>query len=85
MILSTKQKQITAKESRHLVPRREGREGDEWMVYGFVMQTIIFGMDGQWGPTVQHRALCMIGSLCYTTEIEETLYINYNFKNATIF
>ena len=37
------------------------------------MQTVTFGMNGLWGPTVQHRELCVIGSLCYTTEIEETL------------
>ena len=41
------------------------------------MQTVIFGMDGQWDPTVQHREMCVIGSLSCTTELEETLYINY--------
>ena len=30
-------------------------------------------MNGQRGPTVQHRELCMIGSLCCTRAIEETL------------
>ena len=54
-----------------------GREGDGWAVQGFWMQTVIFGKDGQWGSTVQQRELCMTGSLCCTTEIEETLYINY--------
>ena len=34
---------------------------------------VTFGMDGQWGPTVQHKELCMIKSFCCTTEIEETL------------
>ena len=34
-------------------------------------------MDGQWDPTVQHREMCVIGSLCWTTELEETLSINY--------
>ena len=43
----------------------------------FWMQTIKSGMDGQWDPTVQHRELCVIGSLCCTTELEETLQINY--------
>ena len=42
------------------------------------MQTVIFGIDGQWGPTLQHRELCVIGLLSFTTEIEETLYISYN-------
>ena len=39
----------------------------------FWMQTVIFGMDRQWGPKVQHREICMIGSLCCKTELEETL------------
>ena len=29
-----------------------GREWDGWAVWGFWMQTVTFGMDGQWGPTV---------------------------------
>ena len=32
-----------------------------------------FGMNGHWGPTVWYRELCMTGSPCCTTEIEETL------------
>ena len=39
----------------------------------FEMQTVIFGMDGQWDPTVQHREMCVIGSLSGTTELDETL------------
>jgi len=51
-----------------------GREWDGREVQGFFwMQTLIFGMDGQQGPTEQHRELCMIGSLCCTTNIEKTL------------
>ena len=50
-----------------------GREWDGQAVWGLGMQTVTSGMDGQWGPTVQHRELCVIGSLCYTKEIEETL------------
>ena len=42
-------------------------------VWGLGMQTVTFGMDGQWGPTAQHREFGAIGSLCCTTEIEETL------------
>ena len=34
---------------------------------------VTFGTRGQWGPTVQHEELYVIGSLCCTTEIEETL------------
>ena len=43
----------------------------------FWMQTVIFGMDGQWDPTVQYREMCVIGSLCCKTELEEALKINY--------
>ena len=35
----------------------------EWngrTVQDFWMQTVIFGMNGQWGPTVQDRELCVI-------------------------
>ena len=42
------------------------------------MQTVLFGMDGQWDPTVQHREISAIGSLCCTTEHDETLQIDYN-------
>ena len=47
-------------------------EGVGWIViWGlFWMQTLIFGMDGEWDPTVQHRETCVIGSLCCTTELE---------------
>ena len=41
-----------------------------WGIWG--IQTVIFGMDGQWDPTVQHREMCVIGSLCCTTELDET-------------
>ena len=34
------------------------------------------------GPAVQHRELGVIGSLCCTTETEETLQINYNFLKS---
>ena len=74
MILPTKQKEITAKESRLVVAGR-GR-GDEWDgqgVWAFCMRTVTFGMDGRWGPTVQHRELGVTGSLCCTTDAEETL------------
>ena len=53
------------------------REWDGWGAWGWWMQTVMFGMDGQWGPTVQHRQLCVTGSLCCATEVEETLQINY--------
>ena len=51
----------------------KGREWDGWGIWGCWMQTVTFGMDGQCGPTVQNRELCMTGSLCCTTEIEEIL------------
>ena len=37
------------------------------------MQTASFGMGGQRDPTVWHREMCVIGSLCCTTEFDETL------------
>ena len=53
----------------------EGKgEGVGWMniLEFFWMQTVIFGMHGQWGPTVQHKEMRVIGSLCCTTELKET-------------
>ena len=61
-----------AKESRHVVPW-DGGKWDGPAIWGLWMQTAIFGMDGQWGSTVQHRELCVTGSLCCTTETEEIL------------
>ena len=54
-------------------------EGEGCMVIlGFFWkQTVIFRIGGQWGPTVQQRNVCVIGLLCCTTELEETLQINY--------
>ena len=53
MIPSKKQKQITIKESSLGVPRgARGGSGMDEHFEGFRMQTAIFGMDGQWGPTV---------------------------------
>ena len=60
-----------------MVPWEGEKEWDGWAVGSFWMQTVLFGMDGQWDPTEQHRELHVIGSLCCTTEIEETLSINY--------
>ena len=48
-------------------------EGKESVMDRQFLQTVILGTDGQWGPTVQHRELCLIVSLWSTTEIEETL------------
>ena len=47
MILSTKQKWITDIESRLVVLRGVVREWDGWGVWGWWMQTVTFGMDGQ--------------------------------------
>ena len=60
------------KKNRLWVP---GVGGVGWMgILGvFEMQTVIFGMDGQWDPTVQHRKMCVIGSFCCKTELDETL------------
>ena len=76
LIPSTKQKQITDMESRLVVARGRG-EGGQWMrsmgSLGLVVQTGTFGINRQRASTVQHREQCVIGSLCCTTEIEETL------------
>ena len=56
----------------------EGKTG----VFGYKL--ITFGIDRQWGPTVQQGELCVIRSLCCTKEIEETLYINYTFKKESL-
>ena len=55
---STKQKQIMGMKSRLVVFRgeEEGKsEWDRWGIWDWWMQTVAFGMDGQWGPTIQHR------------------------------
>ena len=79
-ILSKNNKQT--KNSNRSWPRRadlgfsRGKgEGVGWMgnLGGLGVQTVIFGMDGHWGPAVQHRELCVIGSLCCTVELDETL------------
>ena len=62
-------KSFLAKESRLGAPRGERGWVGIWWGFGI----IAFGMDGQWGPTIQHRELCVTGSLCCTTELEETL------------
>ena len=60
--------------------RRVKGEGMECMgIWGvFWMQTVTFGIDVQWDPTVQHREMCVIESLCCTTEPDKTLKIDYN-------
>ena len=50
MIPSTKQKQITDMESRLVVAGgggEWGKEWDGWGVWGWWIQTVAFGMDGQ--------------------------------------
>ena len=79
MILSKNNKQKT--ETEHGQEEQtwdswgvRGREWEGWAFWGFGgMQIVIFGMDGQWDPTVQHKELRVIGSLCCTTELTETL------------
>lgn len=69
----TKQKQITAKESDVWVPTGRG-EGMGWRGnWGWWTQTATSGVSGRWGPAVQHRGLCVTGSLCCTTATEDTL------------
>ena len=72
MILSTKLKQITDMESTLVVAGGMG-EGVGWMGNLGLVDTNCNFWNGQWVPTVQHRELCVIGSLCGTRETEETL------------
>lgn len=53
--------------------RQRRREWDGRAVHGFWMQTVVFGVDDQWGPTVQSGELCVVWSLCLVAGIEETL------------
>ena len=68
-----------AKKSRLGAPKGEkGRSGmDRHFVGFFGCKLFISGVDGQWDPTVQHREMSVIGSLCCTTKFDETLQINY--------
>ena len=63
MILATKEKQIMAMGSKLVVARGWGEErgsGMDGEFWGWWMQTVTFGMNKQWGPTVQHRKLCPV-------------------------
>lgn len=63
-----------------MVPGGSG-EGVEWTgSLGFGMKNVIFGMVGHWGPTAQHWELYVIGSICCTTETEET-FVNHQYFN----
>ena len=50
-------------------------EGVGWMsILGVLgMQAVIFGMDGQGDPSVQHREMCVVGSPCCTTKLDKSL------------
>ena len=62
-----------AKKIRLGVPgHREGEWMGIWGVCG-IHTVVISGMDGQWDPTVQHREMCVIRSLCCTAELDEIL------------
>ena len=39
----------------------EGRQGDWWGVWGWWMQTVIFGMDGKWGHALQRTVSSLLG------------------------
>ena len=56
MNLSTKQKRFTDIKNRLVVAKGEGRR-EGLGVWGQQMQTIVYRMDKQPGPTVQHREL----------------------------
>ena len=67
----TKQKLTMAKESRLVVPSGERKE---WH-FGVLGDANSYTWNGwAYGPyCTQHREVCLIGSLCCTTELEETL------------
>ena len=66
MILSKNNKQKTetdhGQEEQNLGSWVRGRWMGIWGRWG--IQTVVFGMGGQWDPTVQHREMCVIVSLC---------------------
>ena len=77
MILSTKQKTDHGHGKQTVVAR--GREWDGKAVQGFYLEWM-----GNGALLVQHRELCVIGSLC-VIEIQEILKINYTLiKNNRI-
>ena len=59
----------------------QGENGREWdrRAFGGVFLDAHCYIWNRWamGPTVQHKEMCVIGSHCCTTELDETLYINY--------
>ena len=60
-----------AKAIKIMFPRGKGEGvGQMGILQGFWMQTVTPEMDGQWDPTVQHREMCVTGSLCCTTELD---------------
>lgn len=63
---------------KELIISGAGGEGGTGILGFWGRQTVLFGMDGQWDPTVQLRELCAIGSLCCITEFDDTLCIHYN-------
>ena len=52
-----------AKKSRLGVPLGRRGSGRDGHLGDFEFQTVIFGIDGQWDPTVQYRGMCVIALL----------------------
>ena len=77
MTLSTKQTDHGQVEQACGCQWEVEREWNGLRVWDLGMQMVTFGIDRQWGPTVQPREMCVIGSFCYTRDFEETLQINY--------
>ena len=55
-----------AKKSRLVGGGWDGQGG-----WSFGRQTVTFGINGQWGPTVQHRELYVIGSLAVQQKLKK--------------
>ena len=54
----------------------QGRKWEGWAFWGFEGYKLLYLEwmgNGILLPTVQHREMCVIGSLCCTTELDETL------------
>ena len=50
---------------------REGRKWDGQGIWGCWMQTVTFGMDGQWASTVQHRELYVMGHFAVQQKLKK--------------
>ena len=62
-----------AKESRPGVPRGKGEEWGGWAFWGFLDANRCIWNRWAMGPAEQYRELCVTGSRCWATELDETV------------